>query len=268
MNETLQFLLHHGYAVLFVWVFAEQLGVPVPSIPLLLAMGALAARGRFSFWVSLGLAVAAALASDSIWYELGRRRGHSILNLLCRISLEPDSCVRNTENLFTRYGARALLVAKFVPGLGMVTSPLAGMFNLRRRRFLAWDAAGAFLWAGAFSGAGFVFRAQIERLAAYGARLGSWFLVLLVGALAAYLAWKYLERRRFIRNLRVARITPEELRQKLEAGEDIVVVDLRHSMEFEADESRIPGSLHLLPEELETRNHEIPRDRDIVLYCT
>ncbi len=268
MNETLQFLLRHGYAVLFGFVFAEQIGLPLPAVPILLAMGALAGTGEFSWALALLLAVLASLLSDLIWYELGRRRGHSVLNLLCRISLEPDSCVRRTENVFARHGGRTLLFAKFVPGLSIAAPPLAGMFRMRLSRFLVWDGTGGLLWAGAFTGAGFLFSAQIERVAKLALRLGAWLVVLLVGALAAYIAWKYFERQRFIRRLRIARITPEELRRKLEAGEDIMVIDLRHSLEFEADSVRVPGALHVLPDELDRRHQEIPRDRDVVLYCT
>ena len=268
VHETIRFLMRHGYTVVFVWVFAEQVGLPIPSMPILLAAGALAGSGQLSLTTTLGLAIVASLLSDSIWYELGQRRGHAVLNLICRISIEPDSCVRRTEDIFTRQGARSLVIAKFVPGLGTVAPPLAGMFRMRPSRFLLWDLAGVFVWAGAFTGAGYVFSAQLERVAGYALRLGSWLIVLLAGALAGYLGWKYIERRRFMRGLRTARITPEELKQKLDAGEDIVVVDLRSSTEFDADGIKLPGAVHMRPDELDERHEEIPRDRDVVLYCT
>ncbi len=268
MNQTLPFLLRHGYEVLLVWVFAEQLGLPIPSLPVLLAIGALAGRRQFSLFASVALAVVATLAADFIWYELGRYRGRSLLRHLCRISLEPDSCVRDTESLFARYRAGSLIIAKFVPGLGTVMPPLAGAFRFRRGRFLVWDAAGAFLWAGAFTGTGYLFSAQIERVAMYAYRLGAWLAVALLLALAAYILNRYRERRRFLRKLRIARITPEELKQKMEAGEEMVIVDLRNSLECENDHVRVPGALHMRPDELEARHQEIPRDRDVVLYCT
>ena len=268
MEQALQFLHRQGYAVLFAAVFAEQIGLPIPAIPILLAVGALAGAGEFSFAAALLVAALAALLGDFIWYQFGRRRGHSVLNLLCRISLEPDSCVRRTEEVFARHGARALLFAKFAPGLSTAAPPLAGMFGMCPSRFLAWDGAGTLLWVGAFSGAGYIFSAELERIAAWALRLGAWLLVLLGSALAGYLAWKYAHRQRFLRQLRIARITPEELMRKLEAGEDVVVVDLRHSLEFEAYNVKVRGALHLLPEELDRRHQEIPRDRDVVLYCT
>lgn len=268
IDEAFQFLLRHGYSVLFVFVFVEQLGVPVPALPILLAIGALVGRGEFSLAVALVVAVLAALLSDLIWYELGRRRGLAILNLICRISLEPDSCVRRTEGIFARLGARALLFSKFVPGLSTAAPPLAGVFHMRLSRFLIWDSAGALLWAGAGIAAGYLFRAQLEQIATLALRLGSWLVLLMGGALGAYIAWKYAHRRRFLRQLRIARIAPQELMQKLQAGENVVVVDLRHLIDIEADNLKVPGALHLLPEELELRHQEIPRDRDIVLYCT
>lgn len=268
MNETVQFVLRHGYAVLFTWVFAEQLGLPIPAVPILLAAGALAGSHQLSFILALGVAVVASLVSDLIWYEMGRRRGHAILKLLCRISLEPDSCVRRTENMFTRQGPRALLFAKFVPGLSTMAPPLAGMIRMRTARFAVWDLAGAVVWAGAFTGAGYIFSAQLEMVVSYAVRLGSGLLILLAAALVAYIAAKYIERQRIIRSLRIARIAPEELKRKLDAGEDIVVVDLRSTIEFETDTAKVRGAIHMLPGELEVRHQEIPRDRDVVLYCT
>jgi membrane protein DedA with SNARE-associated domain len=264
----MSFLLRHGYAVLFVTVMVEQAGLPLPSLPVLLAVGALAAAGHLNLAVALAVVVAACLVSDLAWFEMGRRHGARILALLCRISLEPDSCVRRTENVLAAGGARALLFAKFVPGLSTVAPPVAGMMRMRLARFLAWDVAAALLWSGTYFAVGYVFSAQLERAAELVLGLGRGFVVVVAAVLALYLLWKYTERRRFIREIAVARITAEELRRKLEAGEDIVVVDLRHSVEFEADPAMIPGAVHLLPEELDARHGEIPRDKDVILYCT
>jgi len=249
-------------------VFAEQVGLPIPAFPVLLAVGALAGLGNFSFWISLLLAVSAALASDLIWYRLGRTRGHSILNLLCRVSLEPDSCVSNTKSLFGKLGARALLIAKFVPGLGATTAPLSGLTRMPLYKFIAADAAGATLWSAAYLAAGYLFRNQLERAAEQAERTGSWLVVILAAGLAAYIGWKYFQRRRFIRELRVARITPEELMEKITSGADVAVVDLRHSLDVEHDKVKLPGAIWITMQELETRHEEIPRDRDVVLYCS
>jgi len=143
MEEIISFLLRHGYWVVFAFVLAEQIGLPLPATPVLLAMGALAGLGRLSFLHAFALSVVASLIGDCLWYWLGRKRGYSVLNLLCRIALEPDSCVRRTENVFSRFGAGALLFAKFVPGLSTAAPPLAGLFRMPLWRFLLSDTAGA-----------------------------------------------------------------------------------------------------------------------------
>jgi membrane protein DedA with SNARE-associated domain len=268
VDETFQFLIRHGYSVLFVWVLAEQLGLPLPATPLLLAAGALAGAGQMNLWLAIALAVLASLLGDVSWYEFGRLRGGKVLNLLCRISLEPDSCVRKTENAFVRHGSRSLLIAKFVPGLNTMAPPLAGIIGMRLGRFLIFDAMGALLYIGSFIGLGFVFSNQLEQVAARVADLGFSLLVILAGGLAAYITWKYVQRRRFIRSLRIARITPEELKRKIEAGEEVVVVDLRGSLDFEAEPQTIPGAIRLAPDKVEEGHSQIPRDREIVLFCT
>jgi membrane protein DedA with SNARE-associated domain len=268
VDETFQFLIRHGYTVLFVWVLAEQLGLPLPATPLLLAAGALAGAGEMNLALATGLAVLASLLGDVSWYEFGRRRGGKVLNMLCRISLEPDSCVRKTEGAFVRHGARSLLIAKFVPGLNTMAPPLAGIIGMRLWRFLIFDALGAFLYIGTFVGLGYVFSSQLEQVAARVASLGFSVLLICAVGLAAYIAWKYIQRRRFIRSLRIARISPEELNRKIESGEDVVVVDLRHSIDFEAEPRTIPGAIRLAPDKVEEGHSQIPRDRDIVLFCT
>ena len=268
MHRTLEFLIKHGYAVLLAWVFAEQIGVPVPSLPVVLAAGALAGAGRLSFWGSLALITLASITADSIWFLLGKFKGIRILQFLCKISLEPDSCVRRTEGLFAKQGARSLLVAKFVPGLNTVAPPLAGIFHMRARKFFLFDAMGALLWGFSILGTGYVFSEQIESIAEYAERLGSWLAVLLIGALAAYILRKWHARRKFLRDLRIARITPEELKSKLDSREPIVIVDLRHSIDFEADPETIPGAFHIDAQELEEHSDRLPHDREVVLYCT
>ena len=268
MSETLDFILRHGYSVLFAWMAAEQLGLPIPAIPLLLAAGALAGSQRLSLALILLVSVVASLLADTLWYELGRRRGVQVLNFLCRISLEPDSCVRKTEQMFGRYGVRSLVVAKFIPGLSTAAPPLAGIFGMRLPRFLLFAGVGALLYAGTFAGIGYLFSAQLERMAGMALRLGEWAILLIGAALAAYVLTKFWQRRRFLRVLRVARITPEELKERLDRGEEIVIVDLRHALDVDSEPHHIPGAIHLSPDDLDARHMEIPRDRDIVLYCT
>lgn len=268
MHSTIEFLLHHGYALLLAWVFAEQLGLPLPSMPLLLAAGALAGAGHMNFFVSLFYAVLAAVTADSFWYQLGRHKGIRILQLLCKISLQPDSCVRRTEGVFAKQGARSLMLAKFLPGLGTVAPPLAGIFHMRARRFLFFDAIGSMLWAGTYLGIGYLFSSEIERVAEHLAALGGRLVVLLIAIFVCYIGYKIIARQRFLRELRIARITPEELKKKLDAGEDLVIVDLRHSVDFEADPETIPGAFRMDAKELEEKNDRLPLDREVILYCT
>jgi membrane protein DedA with SNARE-associated domain len=268
MNSTLEFLVRHGYVVLLGWVFVEQIGLPIPSIPLLLAAGALAGTGRMNIFAALFISMFAAICADSMWYQLGRIKGIKILQLLCKISLEPDSCVRRTEGVFSRQGARSLIFAKFLPGLGTVAPPLAGVFHMRPARFLMFDAMGTLLWAGSFLGVGFVFSGQIERIAERIGALGGGMGVTLVTFFALYILYKFIGRQRFLRQLRIARITVDELKEKIDGGEQIVIVDLRHSMDFEADPQTIPGAFRMDAGELQEKNDRLPRDRDVILYCT
>jgi len=265
LEQAADFLIRHGYAVLFGWVLLEQMGLPIPAAPLLIAAGALARAGKMNLTFALALALIAVILADLFWYSLGRYRGGRILKLLCRISLEPDSCVRRTENLFVRHGVHSLLVAKFVPGLNTAAPSLAGIFRMPVRRFMIFDFLGALLWVGSVTSLGLIFSDQLEQIAL---RWSGWLVAVLAGSLAAYVLWKFIQRRRFIRRLRIARITPKELMDKLRAGETISIVDLRQPMDIEAFPQMIPGALRIAMEEIEERHAEIPRDRDVVLYCS
>lgn len=268
MESTIQFVIHHGYVVLFVWVALEQGGLPIPAVPVLLAAGALAGTGQMHLALIVGIAVVASLLSDFIWYAVGRRRGTRVLQLLCRISLEPDSCVRQTENLFARRGLASLLVAKFVPGLSTVAPPLAGIIRMPLLRFGLFDGLGALLWVGVFVVLGMLFSEQLEGLALLLATMGSWLVAAVLGGLGAYLLWKFVARKRFLRRLRVARMTPEELHRRLEAGEEVFIVDLRHPLEFDEDPLVIPGAVRLSAEDLEARRLPTLQEREVVLYCS
>jgi membrane protein DedA with SNARE-associated domain len=268
MQEALDFLVRHGYTILFVSIFVEQLGIPIPSVPMLLGVGALSAEGRFSFGAALIVALAASLPADAAWYYMGRKRGYGVLRVLCRISIEPESCVTATTGAFHRHGVGTLAVAKFIPGLSTVAPPLAGMMQMSTARFLLLDGIGATLWAAVYLGLGFVFRTELEWIARMVAGTGASLAVLVTLLLGGYIGWKWFDRRRFLRQLHIDRIAPEELLPRLQAGEQITILDLRYAPEVEAGEVTLPGALRFPPQELETRHKEIPRDRDIVLYCS
>ena len=192
MTDHAEFLLRHGYLLLFSSIFIEGVGMPLPAAPILLAAGALAGLGRLSLALVLALSTAAALLADLVWYELGRRKGMRVLQLLCRISLEPESCIRRTEDTFARHGARSLLVAKFLPGLRTVAAPLAGIFQMRLARFLSFDAAGTALWTTAFIGLGYAFSEQLEQLIDQAGRFGAGLLAVVLAAVACWIGWKFI----------------------------------------------------------------------------
>jgi membrane protein DedA with SNARE-associated domain len=268
MNEIAQFLIQHGYWMVFGWVFVEQIGLPVPSTIILLAAGAVAGAGELSLLVVIWLGILAAMITDVLWYWIGVKRGLGVLSLLCRISLEPDSCVRRAEEAFARNRARTVVFSKFIPGLNTAAPPLAGMFGMPFWLFLLYDFLGSLLWVGSFSWAGYLFSHQLERLFVWTHRLGIGLGLLLVLVAAAFLGWKYWQRRRFIRQLRVATITADDLLERMRAGDPLFIVDVRHALDLAANPVRLPGALHIEPEELARRHREVPRDREVVLYCT
>jgi membrane protein DedA with SNARE-associated domain/rhodanese-related sulfurtransferase len=267
-TATTEFLIRHGLPVIFAVVLVEQFGLPLPALPFLLAGGALAAAGKFSLSLGLVAVLAACLIPDLLWFYLGRHRGNQVLGFLCRISLEPDSCVRRTQNVFTRYGLRGLVASKFVPGMSTIAPPLAGMAGVHVGRFVLVDSLGALLYGGTLLGIGYLFSNQIQQIGEAVAHVGSSALWVLVGLIGFYAGYKYWQRRSLLRELRTARITVEELRRKLEAGESPVILDLRSTDELEHDPLVIRGAIHLRLEEIEHRRHEFPHDRDIVVYCS
>lgn len=267
-SQLMQFVARHGYSLLFIWVLAEQGGIPLPSLPLLIAAGALSAEGKLTFSVLLPLIIAAAMISDFLWYQLGRTQGGRILSLLCRISLEPDSCVKNTENLFMKKGASSLLVSKFVPGLNTVAQPMAGIVRLSWAKFFIFDFCGTLFWASAILVVGRIFHRQVEDVLALLHRSGLSLLGVVLFAAACWVIYKYVQRRRFLHKLRVSRISPEDLHQQIAGGNPVVVVDLRNDFALDEDSVQVPGAIRLTPEQLEVRHEEIPRDREIILYCT
>ena len=261
-------LLRHGYLFLFLYDLAVSLGLPLPADPLFLLMGAMVGNRQYSFLASLGVAVTATFIGDTLWYGLGRFRGRSVLGFLCKISLEPDTCVRKTEAAFAKSSTRALLFAKFVPGIGLVSTSLAGISRIPYWRFLVADAAGCMLWAGAYLLVGRIFYRQVDALISmlglFGRRAGLIILILL----AIYISAKYIQRRRFLKKLRINRITPQEARALLASGESVIIVDLRHPSEIEREGMKIAGARILRPDDLRARSHAIPEDQQIILYCT
>jgi membrane protein DedA with SNARE-associated domain len=268
MHQTLEFVLHYGYILLFGWVLAEQAGLPIPATPLILAAGALAGQGRMSLPLVLILVVAACVCADIFWYHFGKRRGAVVLNLLCRIAMEPDSCVRRTENIFSKFGTRTLLICKFVPGLNTAAPALAGMLCEPYPRFLLCDIMGGLFWALTYALTGFLFSKQLDRIAADAHLLGGGIVILFATGVVAYVLYRWYDRERFLRQVKGDRITPDELKHELEAGVRMVIIDLRHPLDVLSDPRTLPGALQISPEDLEQRHSEITRDGEVVLFCT
>ena len=258
----------YGYPALFGSMLVEQFVPPLAGEPILLGAGALAGTGRWSLWLASALALAGTIAGDLVWYEIGRRGGYRILRRLCGFSIEPDTCVRRGQDTFARRGASALLITKFIPGLNSIGQPLAGALGMSRARFALFDALGALLWVGLYVGAGYVLHDQLAQAARLADRLGGWAIALALCAIGLYLAIKIARRQLFLRQLRIARIRPDELEAKIAAGERVLVVDLRHDLDVQAEPRMIPGAVRMTPAELEQGRVAIPRDREAVLYCS
>jgi membrane protein DedA with SNARE-associated domain len=263
----LQTLIQQGYAIIFFIVLCEQLGLPIPGGLFLLVAGAIAGDGQLDFRIILLLATLACLLGDGIWYFTGRRMGSAILPLICRLSFNPDSCVSNTKTFFSRYGAKTLLVAKFLPGINAISPPLSGVARMSLGRFFLMDGCGALLWASVFTGLGFWFGHRLEQAGEYLKWAGELFWLLVLTLLILYISWKFIRWKQFVKKMRLARITPEELKQKIDNHENPFILDVRNVLEFEAMPHVIPGALYRPLKELQTHLPDIPKNREVVLYC-
>src|SRR5215472_1731551 len=207
-------LVQYGVAVLFAWAFAVQAGLPLPAAPVLLGAGALSGSGRMNLALAVGVTMVAALAADVVWYALGRSLGLRVFGTLCRLSLDPDSLIREAKERFLAHRGRYLVLAKFLPGLNPVAAALAGAVAVRPDRFLLYAACGAFFWSGIWITLGYACADFIGFLARQAARAGKPVAIVVV-ALIVFVAFKYVRRRRFLRHLRQARISAAELKQRL-----------------------------------------------------
>jgi membrane protein DedA with SNARE-associated domain len=267
-HQSVAALTQHGHLVLFIWVTAEQFGAPLPAVPILIAAGVMSATGKTSVTSAVALGIVACLIADIAWYAIGKRRGTTVLRFLCKISLEPETCVRRSSDFISRHGGRSLLVAKFIPGISAVAVPLAANAGISLASFLVYDLLGSAFYVGSYVALGRLVGDRIDELSivlhsAANAALG----VALLAALAI-VAWRLKQRRRFRRELRMSRITPEDLRELIDRGLNPFIVDLRHTVDVLADARVIPGAIRLTPDELSARYDEIPRDREVILYCT
>jgi len=266
MQEVAGPLVQYGLWLVFGNVLLTQLGAPLPAIPTLVVAGALAQQGHWPAALVVVLAVVASLIGDLPWYYAGRRYGYRVLNTLCRISMEPDSCVRQTEDVFMRWGPPSLMVAKFIPGFATVAPPISGALRLPLAAFVGYSAIGAALWSGVAVVAGVVFHAQIDGLLKLAAEMGH--VALIVGAIVAfYIGAKWLERYMFLRFMRMMRISVEELHGLMQASPGPVILDARSGAARALDPRRIPGAL-IVDTAAPVLHEGIEPDRDVVIYCT
>jgi membrane protein DedA with SNARE-associated domain/rhodanese-related sulfurtransferase len=259
--------MQHGVAVVFAWAFAVQAGVPAPAVPMLLGAGALSGSGRMDLALAIAAAMAATIGADVLWYSLGRSHGTWALGTLCRFSQDPDSLIRHAKEQFAAHRLRYLVLAKFLPGVNPLAAGLAGVVPIRPEQFLLCAAAGALLWAGAWITLGYLCADVIGLVATRAANLGRPLVIVIAAGLIGYLVFKYARRRRFLRHLRKARITPIELKRRLEAGDHLVIVDLRTALDIETTPYRIPGARWIPPETLDDPHQVIPKDSEVVFYC-
>ena len=265
---ALEFFLHYRYLILFGWVLGEQLGVPVPSVPLLITVGTLVATHRMSGPASLLCVVVAAILGDIFWYALGKRYGSRVLQLLCKLSFESNTCVAKTEGYFEKRGASTLLFAKFVPGLNTVAPPIAGELGMPFGRFLVYDLAGILLWALAALGGGYFFGDIARKSSVLLGLLEHFALGLFIASVVGYIVFRFVQQRRFLKYVRENRMEIDELKAILDEGKTPFIVDLRHPLDYLPDPRVLPGAVRIGPADLAAHNSIIPRDRDVILYCT
>jgi membrane protein DedA with SNARE-associated domain/rhodanese-related sulfurtransferase len=261
-------LSQYGLTVVILNVLLDQIGLPVPAVPTLIVAGAFTADGQLSLSALFVGSVAACLIADCGWYWVGQTYGIRVLKTLCRISLEPDSCVSQTQTRFERWGVNSLIIAKFVPGLAIIAPPMAGAMRIGWMRFIALSTLSAALWSGCALLAGVVFRAQIQQLLLGLDQLGSALVLAGISALGLYIAYKWWQRARFYSLLRMARIGVSELYELMQAGAAPVVIDVRSATARALEPRWIPGALNISLSEVGQRLKDLPRDRDIIVYCT
>lgn len=267
MDLTTESFRHYGIAVVFLNVLLSQAGLPVPVYPALLVAGALTASDGPMMLLVLVAAIAGAIIVDITWYAISARLGPRVLGVVCKISLSPDSCVRRAEDLFIRSGAAALILAQFIPGLGRLAVAMAAITRMSLFRFLAFDAVGAVLYVALPIGLGRLFHGAVNSFLATLIKLGMTGAMLTVGALAVYLTVRWLERLTFIRQLRMDRITVEELLALIEAGGSPVIFDVRPG-ELRFRDGVIPGAVPAHLSDLDTVVNSYARDLEIVIYCS
>jgi membrane protein DedA with SNARE-associated domain/rhodanese-related sulfurtransferase len=266
MEHLITLVQEYGLGLVFVNVLALQAGLPLPAYPVLIVAGAYAAMGGSPLWQLVSVGIAAALVADTGWYVAGRNFGMRILSLLCRMSLSQDTCVRQTESIFQRFGPSSMLFAKFIPGFASVATALAGALRLNYLKFLLFDAGGAALWVGVAVTLGYVFSNAIEDVMKTLSSLGRYGVMIVVAGFVAWIAFKWLSRYRFIKQLRMDRVSVDELREMMEKNAVQALVDVRSAITQEAT-GKIPGALAIDMQNIAAGFKDVPVDGEVIVYC-
>lgn len=262
------FLAQHGYIIIFAWVFLDQAALPMPSIPILIAGGALAATGELNVVGVAATATIAALLADMLWYQLGKRGGEKAISYVCKLSIEPDSCVTTTRNAFGRFGPTTIVIAKYLPGVQTLAPASAGFIGAPLLGFLLLDLLGTLLFVLPFVLGGYLFQPQLLAAIQSASDIGSGVGMVLVGLVAVYLVYKAFQWIVFFRGHRLRRLSPEELNARREQGQPLTVIDLRQRLDYELQPLAIPGALRIPITEIPRRRSEVPSEMDVALVCT
>jgi membrane protein DedA with SNARE-associated domain/rhodanese-related sulfurtransferase len=267
MANLILLLQEYGVLIVFGIVLVEQIGMPIPAFPLLIVAGAMSVDGDTHWSAVLAVAMLACLISDSFWFRAGRFYGKRILKLLCKISLSPDYCVSQTEDNFNRWGPKALIVAKFIPGFNVIAPPLAGAMGTPRGTFLCFALMGSFLWAGTGIAIGAFFHTSVDQLLDILSTMGTTALIVLAVLLLLFVSFKYVERKRFHQSVDIERISIDDFKQLLEQGKEPVLIDARSATAQMLDPA-VPGALLFNGGEPHPDIFALDKSRHIIVYCS
>ncbi|HEY9027186.1 MAG TPA: VTT domain-containing protein [Burkholderiaceae bacterium] len=268
MRDLIPLLIAHGALIVFVITLAARAGAPVPAAPLLVVAGGLASAGQLSLLVCVAVSVLANVLGDAVWYQAGRWRGHRVMKLLCRISLSPDTCVRQSEGILSRWGGSSLIAAKFLPGISVVAAPMAGALGMSWRRFIGYDIGASLIWTLVFMAVGIAFAGQIVIVLDVMTEFGTIAGVAIVIALTAMIIGRWLRRRWMLSDRYAPRIAVHELRELIRRGEAPIVIDVRSAVATLHDTRRVPGAIVASLADLPATAVDLPRHREVVLYCS
>jgi membrane protein DedA with SNARE-associated domain/rhodanese-related sulfurtransferase len=267
MRDLIPLLIAHGALIVFLITLAARAGAPVPAAPLLVVAGGVSMAGQMSLVVCLLASVVANVLGDAIWYQAGRWRGHRVMKLLCKISLSPDTCVRQSEGILSKWGGSSLIAAKFLPGISVVAAPMAGALGMSWTRFIWYDVGASLIWTLVYLAIGVAFAGQIVVVLDFMTEFGTIAAVVIAIVLAVMVVYRYLRRRWMLSDRYAPRIAVNELRELIRRGESPIVIDVRSSVAMLQDGRRVPGAMVATLAQLPTTALELPRDREVVLYC-